>query len=82
MSPDQVKAIVDVLSTGGPWTLVLGLAYVVRYLYQAREQDRVRHDEEKQKLNDRIISMAEKQNDLFDRAEITQKLLLDAVRRS
>lgn len=82
MSPEQVKGIVDVLSTGGPWTLVLGLAYVVKYLYQAREQDRIRHDDEKQKLNDRIIGMAEKQNDLFDRAEVTQKLLLEAVRRN
>jgi hypothetical protein len=53
----------------------------VKYLYQAREQDRVRHDEEKQKLNDRIIGMAEKQNELLDRADLNQKLLIEAVRR-
>jgi len=82
MSPEAVKTLTEVLQTGGPWTLVVGLAAVVKYLYQAREQDRVRHDEEKQKLNDRIIVMAEKQNDLFDRAELTQKLLIEAVRRN
>jgi hypothetical protein len=81
MSPETVKMLVEVLQAGGPWTLVLGLAYVVKYLYQAREQDRVRHDEEKQKLNDRIIGMAEKQNDLLDRADLNQKLLIEAVRR-
>jgi hypothetical protein len=81
MSPEAVKMLVEVLQAGGPWTIVLGLAYVVKYLYQAREQDRVRHDEEKQKLNDRIIGMAEKQNDLLDRADLNQKLLIEAVRR-
>lgn len=81
MSPEAVKMLTEILQTGGPWTLVVGLSIVVKYLYQAREQDRVRHDEEKQKLNDRIIGMAEKQNDLFDRAELTQKLLLDAITR-
>lgn len=82
MSPETVKLLTEILQTGGPWTLVVGLAVVVKYLYQAREQDRVRHDEEKQNLNDRIIVMAEKQNDLFDRAELTQKLLIEAVRRN
>jgi hypothetical protein len=81
MSPEDVKMLVEILQAGGPWTLVIGLAYVVKYLYQAREQDRVRHDEEKQKLNDRIIGMAEKQNDLLDRADLNQKLLIEAVRR-
>lgn len=81
MSPEDVKLAVEILQAGGPWTLVVGLTYVVRYLYQAREQDRVRHDEEKQKLNDRIIGMAEKQNDLLDRADLNQKLLLEALRR-
>jgi hypothetical protein len=82
MSAEDVKSIIEVLQTGGPWTLVVSLAVVVKYLYQAREQDRLRHDEEKQKLNDRIIGMAEKQNDLFDRAELTQKLLLDVIKRN
>jgi hypothetical protein len=82
MSPEQIKAIVEVLSTGGPWTLVLTLAGVVKYLYQAREQDRLRYDDEKQKLNDRIINMSEKQNELFDKAETNQKLLLEVVRRN
>ena len=81
MRAEDVKTVVEVLQTGGPWTLVLGLAYVVKYLYQAREQDRIRNDEEKQNLNDRIIGMAEKQNDLLDRADLTQKLLIEAVRR-
>jgi hypothetical protein len=81
VSPEDVKMLVEILQSGGPWTLVLGLAYVVKYLYQAREQDRVRHDEEKQKLNDRIIGMAEKQNDLLDKADLNQKLLLEALRR-
>ena len=82
MSPEQIKAIVEVLSTGGPWTLVLALAGVVKYLYQAREQDRLRYDDEKQKLNDRIIGMSEKQKELFDKAETNQKLLLEVVRRN
>lgn len=81
MSPEDVKSIVEILQSGGPWTLVLGLAYVVKYLYQAREQDRIRHDEEKQKLNDRIIKMAEKQNDLLDSADLNQKLLIEALRK-
>lgn len=81
MSPESVKMLVEILQAGGPWTLVVSLAYVVRYLYQAREQDRVRHDEEKQKLNDRIIGMAEKQNDLLDRADLNQKMLLETLRR-
>jgi len=81
MSPETIKAITEALSTGGPWTIVLFLGVVVKYLYQAREQDRVRYDEEKQKLNDRIIAMAERQNDVLDKAELNQKLLLEAMRR-
>lgn len=82
MNPETVKMVAEILQTGGPWTLVVALAVVVKYLYQAREQDRVRHDDEKQKLNDRIIKMSEKQNELFDSAELTQKLLLEAIRRN
>ena len=81
MTPEMIKGVTEVLSTGGPWTLVLFLGVVVKYLYQAREQDRVRYDEEKQKLNDRIIAMAERQNDVLDKAELNQKLLLEAMRR-
>jgi hypothetical protein len=81
MSPEDVKMIVDTLQSGGPWTIVAGSAYVIKHLFQAREKDRERHDAEKQKLNDRIIAMAEKQNDIFDRAELTQKLLLEALKK-
>jgi|SanBayMetagenome_1026888.scaffolds.fasta_scaffold37743_3 hypothetical protein len=81
MSPEDFKMLVDALQYGGPWTIVAGGAYIVRYLYQARERDRERNDEEKQRLNDRIIGMAEKQNDIFDRAELTQKLLLEALKK-
>jgi hypothetical protein len=81
MSPEDFKMLVDVLQYGGPWTIVAGGAYVVKHLFQAREKDRERHDAEKQKLNDRIIAMAEKQNDIFDRAELTQKLLLEALKK-
>lgn len=82
MTPEQIKATVEALSTGGPWTIVVALSVVVKYLYQAREQDRLRYDDEKQKLNDRIIGMSEKQNELFDKAETNQKLLLEVVRRN
>jgi len=39
----------------------------------------VTHAEEKQKLNDRIIAMAEKQNDLLERSANNQTLLLEAM---
>lgn len=81
MSPEMIAAFVTVMQTGGPWSLVIVLAGVIWYLYNAKEKDRVRHDDEKQRLNDRIISMAEKQNDLFDRAELNQKLLIELMKR-
>jgi hypothetical protein len=81
MTPETIKAITEILATGGPWTLVVFLGVVVKYLYQAREQDRVHYDAEKQKLNDRIIAMAERQNDVLDKTELNQKLLIEAMRR-
>ena len=81
MSPETLAATISVVQTGGPWSLVVILGLVVWYLHSAREKDRLRHDDEKQKLNDRIISMAEKQNDLFDKAELNQKLLIELMRR-
>ncbi len=67
------------LQTGGPWTIVLGLAFAVRHLHIARDKDREVYDEQKQKLNDRLIGMAEKQNDVLERATANQSLLLEAV---
>lgn len=81
MSPETITSATTMLQTGGPWSLVVILGGVVWYLYSAREKDRLRHDDEKQKLNDRIISMAEKQNDLFDKTELNQKLLIELMRR-
>lgn len=77
-----IKDVVDILQTGGPWTLVAALAWVTRYLYQARETDKAKHDEDKQKLNDRLISMAERQNDVFEKATQNQTLLLEAVNKA
>jgi len=77
-----IKDILEAIQTGGPWTLLIGAGWVVRYLYQGREGDRDRHDAEKQKLNDRLIGMAEKQNEVLEKATHNQVLLLEAVQRA
>jgi biopolymer transport protein ExbB/TolQ len=82
MGPTTFKDILEALQTGGPWTLLILLGWVVRYLYQAREKDRAAYDVEKQKLNDRLLGMAEKQNDVLEKATANQALLLEAVQRS
>jgi hypothetical protein len=74
-----LKEILEALQTGGPWTIVVVLGYVVRYIYVGRENDKDRHAEEKQKLNDRLIAMSEKQNEVLERATANQTLLLEAV---
>lgn len=75
------REILEALQTGGPWTLLLVAGWVIRYLYQGRERDRDRHDAEKQKLNDRLIGMAEKQNEVLEKATSNQALLLEAVQQ-
>lgn len=74
-----MKDVLDALQTGGPWSIVMALSYVVRFLYVGREKDRDRHAEEKQKLNDRLIAMSERQNEVLERATANQALLLEAV---
>lgn len=74
-----LKEILEALQTGGPWTVVIALGYVVRVLYVRNEQRTAEHAEEKQKLNDRIIAMAEKQNETFEKVTQNQTLLLEAV---
>ena len=76
------KDILDALQTGGPWTIVIFLGYAVRYLYQAREKDHTLHDVEKQKLNDRLIGMSEKQNEVLEQATANQTMLLEAVQNA
>lgn len=80
------KEILSVVETGGPWTVIVVLGYVIRVLYtkidtilETHRQIMVTHAEEKQKLNDRIIAMAEKQNDLLERSANNQTLLLEAM---
>lgn len=74
-----MKDVLDALQTGGPWSIVMALSYVVRFLYVGRENDRDKHAEEKQKLNDRLIAMSERQNEVLERATANQALLLEAV---
>jgi len=81
VSPQEVHSWTEVLSAGGPWTLLLGALYAVRHLYLAREADRAKFDVEKQALNDRIIAMAQKQNEILVRTTDNQKLLLAAMNK-
>ncbi len=65
--------------------LVAALAvslYVIRYLFEKRESDKAAADAKIQALNDRLIGMSEKQNDVLDRSTQNQHLLLQAVNRA
>ena len=71
--------VVDVLKTGGPYTITAIALYVARFLYLRNEVMRAEHDKRVQALNDRIIGMAEKQNAILERATNNQQVLLDAL---
>lgn len=83
MPPEPVtttfQQVLEMLKTGGPWTLVIFLGWVVRFLYVKRETDKEKHDEAKQKLNDRILEMANKQNEVLERAVENQALILETI---
>lgn len=82
MQPESMSAFqqaLDAIKTGGPWTLVLALSWVVRFLYLKREADKEKHDTEKQKLNDRLLGMAEKQNEVLEKATENQAAILEAM---
>jgi hypothetical protein len=76
------KDVINFLQTAGPWALVVTLAWTTRYLFITREKERGVVGADKQALNDRLISMAEKQNDVLEKAASNQALLLEAVKRS
>jgi hypothetical protein len=78
---DTFSSIVETLKTGGPWAIIAVMGWVIRHLYTQRDSDRTKHDDEKQKLNDRLIAMAEKQNEIFEKASDNQTLLLAALER-
>ena len=78
----SMKEFLDALQTGGPWTVVLAMFYVVKHLHDKRDQDRAKYDDDKQKLNDRLIAMSETQNDVLEKATVNQALLLDMVERA
>lgn len=89
------QTAIDIVKTGGPYTVILVLGYAVKHLYQAREKDREKHDADKQALNDRVIKVIEaqnsalsvavqnqqKQNDALAQAMTNQHALIDAVRK-
>lgn len=81
VTPEEVHSWTEVLSAGGPWTLLLGALYAVRHLYLAREADRAKFDADKQALNDRLVAMATRQNEILVRATDNQQLLLAAMNR-
>lgn len=76
------REIVELLQTGGPWTLLVVAGWVIWKLYEKREADKVKHDAEKQHLNDRLLAMAERQNEVLEKATRNQALLLEAVREA
>lgn len=85
----------DMVKTGGPYSVILALVYAVKHLYQARERDREKHDTDKQALNDRIVKVIEaqnsalslavanqqKQNDALAQAMTNQHAIIDVVRK-
>lgn len=74
--------LVDLLKTGGPYTIVVVLSFVVRHLYTQRDIDRKQHDAEKQALNDRIVRVIENQNAALAHAIENQHRTSEALARS
>lgn len=89
------NSALEILKTGGPYTVILVLLYAVRFLYLARERDREKHDTDKQALNDRVVKVIEaqngalslavanqqKQNDALSQAMTNQHAIIEAVRK-
>lgn len=73
---------VEVTKVGGPYTVIVALAWAVRYLYQARERDKEKHDADKQALNDRIVKVLETQYSTLTVAVNTQQRQSDALAQS
>lgn len=82
MSPDESKSIIDVLLAGGPWSITAIFGAALRYVYVARERDRAKSDAEKQALNDRIIAMAERQNEVLEQAVSNQRRIIGAMEQT
>lgn len=82
----DLSPFVGFLQTGGPWSLLALALWAVKFMHDKRELDRIKHDDErdkhdadKQRLNDRLISMAEEQNKVLEKATHNQALLLEAI---
>lgn len=86
----SIAEILDLLQRGGPWTLVVILGLVVKYLFtemRRRDLEHIKqlqdaHDqalERAQKLNDRVISATERQIPLLQATNEHNKALLRAL---
>lgn len=70
----------DLLMKGGFFTISLGEAWVIRYLYIEHKKENEKHAAEKQQLNDRIISNTAEQTKLLTEVNSNQKMLVEALR--
>jgi hypothetical protein len=72
--------IVDVLSTSGPWALVVVLSFVVWKLYAAKDAQATAFAREKQELNDRMLEIAKEQTAVIVSNTENVKKLTQAIR--
>ncbi len=78
---DTVKDLLELLKTGGPWSLVAIFGWVIRYQYLEKKADMTLHAKEKQDLNDRLIATIEKQTVVLTNATENSRALIAAVSR-
>ena len=74
--------LIELMKTGGPYSVILALVIVVRHLYVKQIEDKRLHDVEKQALNDRIVKVVENQNEALARAIENQHHTSEALARS
>ena len=74
--------LVELLKTGGPYTLLIIAGFVIRHLHSLRDTDRIRYEAEKQALNDRIVKVVESQNEALARAIENQHRTSEVLARS
>jgi hypothetical protein len=75
------RSIVDALATGGPWTLVVIEAFIIRYLFLDLKKQQELHLARVQELNDRITAAVEKQIPLLQHSSDAQKQMMSIIAR-
>lgn len=79
MDPATLLAFGTALKTLGPWGTIVVLGYAIGWLYSEKQAEAKLAREEKQRLNDRLVKMAEKQGAVAELISKNQAALIHAI---